>query len=260
MRLGMYMRELWRSKAGLAIALLMALLVVARVNFGIGLIPPRIDHRPLETASASTHVLVDTPRSTLIDLSQDAYQISALSTRAVILGNVMASPPVREFIARRVGVDPESIEATGPRTPEQPRPVAGPETQPQVSDIAERPDEYRLSIQVNPTVPILDIYSQGPRPEAAKDLADGAVDGLQDYLNAVAAGRGTTVADDQIELQQLGRARGGVINDGAGLMFSLLVFVAAFIVSSAIVLLAGRVRRGWSASDRLDGPPARGLT
>lgn len=260
MRLGMYMRELWRSKVGLTIALLMALLVVARVNLGIGLIPPSIEHRSLETASASTSVLIDTPRSTLIDLSQDVYQISSLSTRAVILGNVMASQPVREFIARRVGIDPGSIEAAGPRTPEQPRAIAGPESQPQVSDIAGRPDEYRLSIQVNPTVPILDIYSEAPDPAAAEDLADGAVDGLRDYLNAVAGGQEATVANQPIELQQLGRAHGSVINEGAGLTVSLMVFVAAFFVSSAIVLLAARVRRGWTASDRLGGPPARGLT
>lgn len=259
MRLGMHLRELWRLKVGLGIALLVALIAATQILYGISLFPPGLERRSLDVATASTHVLVDTPRSTMIDLRQNVYEIQSLSQRAVILGNVMASPPVREYIGRRIGVAPERIGAAGPLTPDQPRAIEGTESEPHTSDILKRPDEYRLSIQANPTVPVLDIYAQAPDAEAAKDLANAAVDGLQDYLDAVAVERGTA-AINQVELEQLGRARSGVINDGAGVTIALVVFALVFAVSSAAVVFVARVRRGWAASEGFDGPPARGLT
>jgi hypothetical protein len=248
------MRELWASKLGLKIALALALLAALRTVFGISLIPPGLERRSVDVATASTHVLVDTPRSSLTDLGQDVSEIQSLSQRAVILGNVMASPQVGEYIARRVGVPAQAIEAAGPLTPDQPRVLAGSESQPHASDILQRPDEYRLSIQANPTVPVLDVYSQAPDAEAAELLADGAVRGLQDYLAAVAAERGTPPSE-QVQLEQLGRAQSGVINGGVSATLALAVFVLVFAAASAVVLFVARVRRGWSASEPID-PPA----
>ncbi len=259
MRLGMHLRELWRLKVGLGIALLAALLAATPILYGISLLPPGLERRSLDVATASSHVLVDTPRSAMTDLSQNVYEIESLSQRAVILGNVMASPPVREYIGRRAGVAAERIAATGPLTSAQPRAIAGTENEPHTSDILNRPEEYRLNVQANPTVPVLDVYSQAPDAEAAKDLANAAVDGLQDYLDAVAAERGTA-ASNQVQLEQLGRAQSGVINAGAGVTMALVVFALVFAVSSAAVLFVARVRRGWAASEAFEGPPARGLT
>ena len=181
-----------------------------------------------------------------------------LSQRAVILGNVMASPPVRDFIGRRVGVPGDEISATGPVTPDQPNVIATAETAPHTTDILKRPNEYRLSIQANPTVPVLDIYAEAPDDAAAKKLASGAVSGLRDYLDLVARQRGTP-GSEQVVLQQLGPVRGGVINSGAGLTMALVVFLLIFTVCAAAVLCVARIRRGWAATDGI-GPPARGLS
>ena len=259
MRLGMHIRELSQRKVGVAIALVVALLAATRMLYGISLFPPSLDRQSVDVATASTHVLVDTPRSMMIDLRQDIYQLRALSERAVLLGNVMASPPVREYIARRADLEADQIKASAPLTPEQPRPVADTENETHTSDILKRPDEYRLNIQVNPTVPVLDVYSQAPDADSAKKLANAAVDGLRDYLDTVAAQRGTA-ADSQVTLEQLGKARGEVINSGAGITIALIVFALVFAGSCAAVLAIARIRRGWSASEGFEGPPARGVT
>ena len=258
MRLGMYLRELSRSKVGLCIALAVALLAATSVLFAIRVFPPALERRSIDVATATTHVLIDTPRSTLTDLRQNFYELRSLSQRAVILGNVMASPPVRDFIGRRVGVPGESILVTGPLTPDQPRPVASTEDAPHTSDILKRPDEYRLNIQANPTVPVLDIYAEAPDAAAAKGLATAAVNGLRDYLDLVSEQRGTP-GDEQVDLQQLGPVRGSVINSGAGVTMVVVVFVIVFAVCSAAVLYIGRVRRGWAASDGFAGPATSGL-
>jgi hypothetical protein len=252
MRLGMHMRELWRSKIGLGIALFIALLAATRILFAVSLFPPGLERRSMDVATASIQVLVDTPRSTMIDLRQDVYELRSLSQRSVILGNVLASAQVRDYIGRRLGVPAEEIEVTPPLTPDQPRVVAGSEAEPHTSDILRRPDEYRLSIRANPAVPVLDVYSQAPDAEAAKALANSAVSGLEDYLNEVASERGTPVKS-QVELERLGSARGGVINPGAGVTMALVVFALVFALCSAAVLFVGRVRRGWANSARFSG-------
>jgi hypothetical protein len=257
MQLGMHLRELWSSKLGIAIAVLVALLAATRVMYGISVFPPGLERHSLDIASASTRVLVDTPRSTTIDLRQNVYEIESLSQRAVILGNVIGSPPVRSYIARQVGVSPDRIEVTPPLTPSQPRAIAGSENAPHTSDILKSPDEYRLNIQANPTVPVLDVYAQAPDAEAAKDLANQAIAGLQRYLDSIAAQRGTP-PEDQVRLEQLGQPRSGVINQGAGLRLASVVFVLVFAICCAAVLFVARVRRGWAAVEEFETPPAPG--
>jgi hypothetical protein len=256
MHFGMHLRELWEQKAGVAIAFTVALLAAARMIYGFSLLPPALEAKQLQLGSASTRVVVDTPRSVVTDLREDTYSIEGLSNRALLLGNVMASLPVRRFIAHRAGISAEQIRATPPVTPDQPRTMVDAEHQPHTSDLLKRTDEYRLSIQANPTVPILDIYSEAPDGAAAEKLANAAVNGLRDYLETTASEQGTPISD-QVRLEQLGSAKGGVINDGAGLRLAILVFFIVFSLASAAVLFIGRVRRGWTASASLGANTGR---
>lgn len=257
MRLGSYMRELWGMKIGLAVALIVALLAATRVLYGISLFPPGLERDSLTVASASTRVVVDTPRSTLVDLRETTYDLSALTNRAVLIGNVMASAPVREYIARRVGVAPDLVRVTPPLTPDQPRPIAGTATDTSTTDILNRPDPYRLSIQANPTAPILDIFAEASDAETARRLADAAVVGMKDYLGVVAA-KQRTPPGSRVSLIQLGRAHSGVINGGANATITVLVFVSVFAVSCALLLIGTRIRRRPGNAGHLE-PPRSGV-
>ena len=48
----------------------------------ISLLPPRLTPRALEMATATTHVVVDTPKSTVLDLRQNTDDLQALTERA----------------------------------------------------------------------------------------------------------------------------------------------------------------------------------
>ena len=224
MQLGTHLRELWRLRLGVVLSAILALLVAISSIDKISLFPPSAHGRELEIAAASTHVLVDTPQSKVVDLRANTYDFTSLTTRADLLGNVMASAPVREFIARRAGVDARRIEAVSPMTANVPRVLTEPGSEKRSSDILRSTDQYRLDIQANPTVPILDISSQAPTKQAAERLANCAVDGLRDYLLALGRRQGID-PKDQVRLEQLGRARGGVINHGVGLQIALLSFI-----------------------------------
>jgi hypothetical protein len=89
------------------------------------------------------------------------------------------------------------------------------------------------------------IVAQAPSAEQAETLADAAVDGLSDYLHAVAA-REATPEKDRVRLEPLGRGRGVVINSGVRLQASALAFFIVFALSAAAAVFVGRVRRGWS--------------
>ena len=260
MQLGRHLRELWRMRLGVGLSFLLASLIAISSIDHVGLFPPKITSRQLEIAAASTRVLIDSPRSEIIDLRTDTYAFTSLTTRAALLGNVMASAPVREYIARRAKIDPQRIQAVAPITANVPRNLIEPGSEKRSSDILRSTDQYRLDIQANPTVPILNVSAQAPNKDAAERLANGAVDGLRDYLAALAVRQGTD-PKKQVRLEQLGRARGGVINKGIGLQIALLSFVFVFVLSCCAVLFLARVHRGWSAAADEDreqpaGPPS----
>ena len=136
-----------------------------------------------------------------------------------------------------------------------PRVLTEPGSEKRSSDILRSTDQYRLDIQANPTVPILDISSQAPtskQPSASP--------------TAPSTGCATTCSrwrrqgidpKDQVRLEQLGRARGGVINHGVGLQIALLSFLVVFTVSCCAVLFLSRVRRGWRAAARREEAAVR---
>jgi hypothetical protein len=247
MQLGRYMRELWGQKIGLALVVIAAVLATTMVLFHVSFFPPALGTKSLDLASASTEVVVDSPRSSIVDLRQDTYSYLAETNRALLLGNVMASRPVRNYIGIRAGLPPSEIRISPPVTPEQPRVVATSAQQPKTSDLFRSPHEYRINIEANPTVPILDIYSEAPTVSSAESLANAAVAGLGDYLRRTAQLRETPLRD-KVKLTQLGHAHGELINEGANLQLAAAVFAIVLFLGSVLVIYVSRVRRGWSAT------------
>ena len=142
--------------------------------------PPGFTPRSYEIAAATTHVIVDTPRSVLIDLRQDTYDLESLRNRAVLLGNVIASSGVLNQIAARVGVRAEDLQVQAPLTRAQLTPSVSSGQRRSTSDIVKSPEEYRLNIEANPSVPVLDIYGQAPTAEGAATLVNVSVARLRE--------------------------------------------------------------------------------
>lgn len=255
MRLGMRLRELWGHRLGLAVSLAIALLAAFWSIEKVSLFPPGVESRKLETASASTRVLVDMPKSLALDLSVQAIDIESLTNRSLLVGNLIGSAPVREAISQRVGVPPDRLEISAPITREWPRAMQQAGTKRSTSDLLKSPDQYRINVRANPTVPVLEISTQAPSVAAAERLADGAVLGTQDYLRELAVEQ-RIPAGKQVVLEQLGSAKGGVINEGVSVKVAVLSFLLALSASCAGVLALARIRRGWRGGARLEEPLA----
>jgi hypothetical protein len=250
MGFGRHLRELARLRLGVALSILLALVAGVWSVARISVLPPGLSSRSLEIATASASVVADTPRSALLDLRQSTYDIEALNNRAVLLGTLMDSTPVRAYVAEHAGVPPAALQVVTPRTPAQPRAALKGGRQQHATDILKAGGDYRLDIEANPTVPILDIYTQAPTEETARKIADSAVAGVQAYLASFANIRGTREIR-QIRLEQLGPARGGVINHGIEFQLALVSFIVVLVASCAAVLCLSRIRQGWQLEDRV---------
>jgi len=241
---GITIRKLWHHRLGVGISVALALVVSVFSVYRISLSPPSLSPRALEMASAATHVLIDTPQSIAIDLRQDTYSISALTNRAVVLGNVIASTSLEAQIAREAHVPADLVRIEAPLTPQESSIQVDPQKARRATDILKSNDQYRLQINADPEVPILDIYAQTPTAASAAALANAAVDQLKGYVANLAASERTPAAD-QIRLVQLGRATGVVINPGVQYQVAILAFVLTLLLSCATVMFVARIRAGW---------------
>jgi hypothetical protein len=244
MGIGIRLRKLWHLKAGVAVSIALALFAALWSVQKISVSPPRLTPRSLEMATASTHVLVDTRTSQLIDLRQDTFGIEGLQNRSVLLGNVIASSSVQAKIAARAHVPVELLRIQAPLTSAQPSAPVNSENTRHTTDILKSTDQYRVNIKANPTVPMLDIYAQTPTAESAAALANASVDELKSYLNTLATTQNTP-EKDQVRLTQLGRARGVVINGSVKWQAAILSFLITLAISCASVTFLARVRAGW---------------
>ncbi len=245
MKLGMLLHGLSRRPVVLGLSLVVAAVAAVFSVYRITVSPPGLHARSVGMAAASTQVLVDNPYSIVLDLNQGSYQLQQLAQSATLLGDVMVSLPVREDIARRVGVPVDLIQTSAPATPQFPQAITSPNRT--TSDLLSSNDQYRINVQANPTVPILDIYTEASRPAIAEALANAAVAGLRDYLQTYAH---AVPARQQVRLEQLGAAQGGAVTGGLRVEVLALVFFAAFVVSCTVGMLIVRVRHGWQTSRR----------
>jgi len=242
--IGIRLRKLWRLKVGVAVSVALALFAAVWSVEKVSLAPPGLSPRSLEMATASKHVLVDTTTSGMVELRQDTYSFDGLTSRAVVLGNVIASSQLQAKIARRAHVPVDRLRIQAPLTSQQPAPPVDSENARHTSDILKSTDQYRIDLKSNPTVPMLDIYAQAPTAGSAAALANAAFDELKTYLADIVA-RQKTPTKDQIHPVQLGRATGVVINRDVKWQAAFLAFLLTLGISCASVTMLARVRAGW---------------
>ena len=246
----MRIRQLSQLRAGMVVSVLVGLLAAVWALGGVSLVPPRIKARSTDIASATTQIVIDAPKSAILDVRQDGYAIRGLTARTVLVGNVIASPSVREYIARRVSIPVQSLQIAAPLTPAQPRAILELGGKRGPRDLLKSNGQYRLAIRANPTVPALTLYAQAPSPKAASKIASSAVEGLRRYLEDVATARGIP-APARIHVLQLGHTSpSGVINKGVRWQLAALAFFGAFALSGACFVYGKRVALGYRVPAR----------
>ena len=236
------LRQLWRFRVLTAVigavAILAGVLVVYSVKG-----PFSFASRQYQVGVATSRILVDTPDSQVVDVMPKGAD--ALGVRANLLANLMVDGVVKAQIARRAGIAPDSFygvaeSGSGP-TPKVPsgRNVVVLKT--------------RLLTQSDGTpLPIIEISATAPDAARATALADGAVTGLQDYLNTKAAEQ--SVSDGRrLRVSGLGIAQAHEQTRGPsaalGMIAALLVFCLGSGALLGIAALVRALREGPAVDD-----------
>ena len=246
------LKILWRRRRlvvlGASIALLAALLSVYRV----GLLPPSLESRTNVFATASTQILVDTPRSAFADLSNE---IDPLETRASVFARFLTSPAAIALIAAEARLPAAAIEAQGPYELNLPPFQQEPTAEQRSSQIIGEGALYRLRFENNPDLPIVSVFAQAPTRGAAITLAAAAPAALSAYVEGIQRRQGTP-DNRQVEIRTLGAATGGVVNEGVDRQIAALVFVVVLAAWCILLVPAHTIAHGWREGDA--GLPSTG--
>jgi hypothetical protein len=240
-----------RVIAGIALCAALAFVAAVASVSSISVLPPRIEARQLEIAGASARVLVDYPRPLLSDRLATGGDYRTLQKRAVLLGNIMASRPVREIVARRAGIDARQISSTARVTAAVQDAFSDTVSERRATEIRISASRYELEVQPDPIIPSVGVYARAPTVAQAVRIANAAVPAMRDYLGAVARREGSDPRS-QVVLEQPGTARGALINGGARVEIFGLTFVFVFVLVAFALLLGTKLRRGFA----LGGSPS----
>jgi hypothetical protein len=247
------LKELWIRRHGVAAGAAFAGLVALYSVFSIGIFPPSLESRSHEFATARTQVLVDTPRSTVGDLTAD---LQPLVLRAGVYSRLLVSPAAIQIIGKAAGINPAELSAQGPFELNQPRIEQEPTAERRGSQLLSESNVYRLRFESNSQLPIVTIFAQAPTQMEATRLANGSADGLEQYVRRLQIQQHTPI-ERQVSIRRLGTARGGVVNEGADIQIAMLVFIAVLGGWCLLLLPAANVARGW-ANRELDGAGTNG--
>jgi hypothetical protein len=238
------LRARLQRRSRLVVAVAVGMLVATLVLYKVTLLPPSLHARALNVAAASTTVMVDTKHAASTDLGIRTDAMEALSVQTNLVGEVMVTDPVLDEIGRIAGINPLDIQATAPVTSDVPRTEIEPDSGANATALIQAPDLYKLQVQVDPTMPIMHVYTQAPTAAEAIRLANASVTGLRTYLSKLSTSETVSLNDD-IQLIQLGAVRGGVVNHSAAKELALLAFITGFAATLFGFRLAARFRTGW---------------
>ena len=251
--------------AALALCTLVAVVCAIWSVNGISLAPPGVQPREMDIASAAARMSVDRPSPLISDALATEYDYETIMRRSVLVATLASTQPVLERIARLAGLDPTKIVATSPVTSGVQRVFTEPDSERRADQIAGADKPYRLEVRAGETLPTIDLYTQAPTVAEAERLADAVVPGVRGYSEDLARRQGADPAK-QVQLLQLGAARGEIVSGGTALQIAGLTFIFAFAGCAVVLLGVARLRRRprppvrWSGlphAGRRAGPPPR---
>jgi hypothetical protein len=243
-------RELWQRKLMVGLVLVLALLAAIYSAYRISPFPPSLEKRGLSVSAASSQILIDSPRSTLVT-GAEAGTLDALATRAKIYGQYLSSLAARAEIAKRVGIPPESISTSGPFSPATGQEsYASQPSNERAEELLQEGAQNRLVFTAQEGVPILTVSAQAATSERAVALASASFATLKEYVRKLRTD-GEPVRKGVI-VRQLGAPEGGTLGGSNNMILMVLAFLLVFGLGCAAILVVPSFVARWRALNRLD--------
>ena len=225
---------LWQRRVWVAVVAVIAF-AGAMVNvYHVGLAPPSLEKKSIEFGAAQTQIMIDTPNSALVRLSDD---IVTLGSRASIFSSFLSSEPVQKAISKEAGV-PEGVIAVNASTGTPGQTQSGKESSAdqRANELIKEGLGYSVTFGARPQLPVILINTQAPSGEQAVKLADAAAAGVRNFVTSTQEEQNIAPGARMV-VRQLGSATGGTVNEGASKLFTMLIFMALFIIGCVLVVL-----------------------
>jgi len=243
-------RELWQRKLLVGLVFALSLLACVYSAYRINLNPPGLATRSLSVSAASSQILIDSPRSTLVT-GAEAGTLDALATRAKIYGQYLSSLSARAAIAKRVGIPPQAISTSGPFSPATGQEsYASQPSDERAEELLQEGAQNRLVFTAQEGVPILTVSAQAPTSERAVALASASFATLKEYVQDLRTD-GKPVRQGVI-VRQLGEPEGGTLGGSNNLILMVLAFLLVFGLGCAAILVVPSFVARWRDLNRLD--------
>jgi hypothetical protein len=236
MELAQILVSLWRRRIAVAAVIVVAAFVGLATAYHISVLPPKLSHRSIASGTAETHILVDSPRSSVADLNRS---FDPLVARAQVLSEVLTTAPVVNRIAQQMHVPASAITAVDDNsTLNVPTSEVEPTASVRSNAITQEGLHYRLTFRAEPEQPTVTIFASAPDANDAIRLANVAAKASADWVKATQDQQ--AVPDSRrTQMTQLGAATGGTVNSGASRILAALAFVAIVAIGCLLVLLVG---------------------
>jgi capsular polysaccharide biosynthesis protein len=229
------LRDLWRRRVLVALAGIAAVLAAVVVAFQV----PTLESRRYTVGLATTRVLVDTPRSQVVEVAPKGSDM--LGVRANLLANLMVEGVVRAAIAERAGLQPKQLQG-----------IAESGVDPSAAPVQPDPRGTAMTTRVvastDGDLPLIEIEAQAPAGASAAKLANAAVEGLRGYLDSKAALEHVSDAK-RLRVTGLGRAQAVEAVRGPGPVAAFAVGLLVFGLGCAAIVMLSAVMRSWRAAN-----------
>jgi hypothetical protein len=261
MEIALVLKELLSHKRLMALGLCVAFVAAILSVYGVQGFPPKLVSRGLQHSAASTQVYVDSRDSLVANLEIVTSEQAQLAT---VYANLMASPGAMATVGRIAHIPGDQIWAAGPVDPSGQRVQIEPTATKRDVEIIGDQFPYRLEFLADPTLPIINIYSQAPTTAEAIALANASVTALRTYVKGIQS-QVRTPHGAQAVIRSMGGATGGVVNPGIEKKVAAMTFVLVLVGWCVLVLVGVRVVAAWrrvrlveGLEDALRNSPERG--
>jgi capsular polysaccharide biosynthesis protein len=248
------LRALWRRRWLVALGALIAAAAATLSVFQVGIVPPSLTSRTNEFGTASTQIMVDTPKSSFANLAEE---VTPLNYRASVFARFLASPAAISLVARESGLPADAIEGQGPYEQGQPLYVIEPTAEKRSSQIIGERSLYRLRFENNPNTPLITVYAQAPNGAEAMQLANAVPAALHSYVHSIQVNQDTPPRR-RVTIRQLGSATGGTVNSGVNVQIAALVFFVVLLFWCLLLIPAHTIAKGWRAAAEKEDRGPRG--
>ncbi len=230
----------------MAFALSVVIGVLAAFQVTPGL-PPKLTSRRHHTGEATARILVNTPSSIVADLNPAGG--ASLTDHAQLLGDLVDSDPIRDSIAVQAGISPGSLAV-------QPPSVGGDIPTELATQAPAAAGAAKLTVTVDPVLPIVSIQAQAATPVLAAALANDTVAVLKSYVQNVAVSERIRVSQRAV-VTQLGDAQGLPAEQGTPPIAGLVVALMSFCFACLGIVCAAGMRARLREARAVTNAPGR---